>query len=144
MPLDDIYSLSQAGCRFYRFATHQVDDNNLRRIFQQRFDIHQQLLTLAHDHGASPDAISSSQAISSVGWFNRAQEAFESFESFIFLDLLEAQEKITLEALKSDVKSADSEPLRVGLAQLAAHMQVSRDQLATLKVQYRSQRGGLS
>lgn len=139
MSLQKIWALSQASCRFYRFAMQQTEDYNIRRIFQQRFDIYQQLLNLVAVNGAQPDAISDPQVSSAVDWFDAAQSSIQGFENLIFLDLLEVQEGVVLNTLKKSVKSAESEQLSTQLAQFAASLQVNRDALAALKTQYRHQ-----
>lgn len=139
MPLNDIYALSKAGCSFYRFATHHVDDYNIRRIFQQRFEIHQQLQAVVTQCGSRPDPSNADRIQACSDWFETAQRSIQAFDNFIFLDLLEVQERLTLDILKRDVKKAGDKQLSQCLAQLAAHLQISRDQLAALKEQYRAQ-----
>ncbi|RUO30938.1 hypothetical protein CWE12_06785 [Aliidiomarina sedimenti] len=139
MPLNDIYALSKAGCSFYRFATHHVDDYNIRRIFQQRFEIHQQLQEVVAQYGSHPDSNKEDRIQACSDWFETAQRSIQVFDNFIFLDLLEAQERLTLDILKRDVKKSTDEQLSHCLAQLAAYLQISRDQLAALKEQYRVQ-----
>lgn len=144
MSLQNIGALSQASCRFYRFAMQQVDDYNIRRVFQQRFDIYQQLLNLVALKGAQPEVDNNPQVAATVGWFEAAQSSIQSFDNLIFLDLLEVQEGVTLDTLKKSVKSTETQELSAQLAQLAASLQVNRDDLTALKAQYRHQQGAFA
>lgn len=141
MSLQNIGALSQASCRFYRFAMQQVDDYNIRRIFQQRFDIYQQLLNLVVLKGAQPAVEENSQVEAAVDWFDAAQSSIQRFDNLIFLDLLEVQEGVALTTLKKSVKATETQELGAQLAQFAASLQVNRDDLAALKAQYRHQQG---
>ncbi|MBA3989222.1 hypothetical protein [Aliidiomarina maris] len=139
MQLHQIRALSQASCRFYRSAMHQVDDYNIRRIFQQRFDIYQQLLNLTasfetHDNDAEDTSLNHT-----IGWFEAAEQNIQNYENLIFLDFLDNHEKIALDALKVSVKQTDNELMSTQLSQFAASLQVNQDALGALKVQYRSQ-----
>lgn len=144
MSLQNIGALSQASCRFYRFAMQQVDDYNIRRIFQQRFDIYQQLLNLVVLKGAQPEVVENPQVKAAVDWFDAAQSSIQRFDNLIFLDLLEVQEGVALATLKKSVKSTETQELSAQLAQFAASLQVNRDDLAALKTQYRHQQGAFA
>lgn len=139
MCLQNIEALSQASCQFYRYAIRQVADYNIRRLFQQRFDIYQQLIDVVTQHEVH-SALDDPHLDAAVNWFKAAQSSTQRFDNLVFLDLLEVQEEIVLNSLKKSVKSTPK-MLSTQLAQLAASLQVNHDDLAALKVQYRYQQG---
>ena len=139
MQLFQIKALSEASCRFYRLAMQQVDDYNIRRIFQQRFDIYQELLNLTASQEMQVAVFVDEQLKQVVSWFETAQSSIHNFDNLIFLDFLDTQEGIALNALKQSVKLTDDEHLSTSLAQCAASLQVNQDALSALKAQYRHQ-----
>lgn len=139
MCLHKIEALSHASCQFYRFAMCQVADYNIRRLFQQRFDIYQQLIGVVTQYEVH-SGLDDPHLDAAVNWFRAAQSSTQRFDNLVFLDLLEVQEEIVLKTLKKSVKSAPK-ALSTQLAQLAASLQVNHDDLAALKVQYRYQQG---
>lgn len=139
MQLYQIKALSEASCRFYRLAMQQVDDYNIRRIFQQRFDIYQQLLNLTAGEEEQHEAANDDRLTHTVKWFETAQSTIENFDNLIFLDFLDTHENIALSALKRGVKLSDNDYMSTHLAQCAASLQVNQDALIALKTQYRNQ-----
>lgn len=137
MPMRDINSLSRAGCAFYRFAAQQADDYNIRRIFQQRFEIHQQLQELVAEYDALDTYSEDPKVVTCANWYEAVQHSIDSFTNMIFLDLLEQQEAVLMQVMKNQVRETDSQYLRQQLARVAAHLQISRDALHALKEQYR-------
>lgn len=135
--MQDINSLSRAGCSFYRSAVQQADDYNIRRIFQQRFEIHQQLQELVAEHNALDSYSEDPKVIACANWYETAEHSIDGFSNLIFLDLLEQQEAVIMLAMKNQVRNSDSQYLRQQLARVAAHLQISRDALNSLKEQYR-------
>lgn len=139
MQLFEIKALSEASCRFYRVAMQQVDDYNIRRIFQQRFEIYQQLLNLTASQQAQPNAPTDERLTQAVKWFEAAQSSIDNFDNLIFLDFLDAHENVALDALKQGVKESNDDYMSANLAQCAASLQVNHDALISLKAQYRNQ-----
>lgn len=141
MELNNIGALSEASCKFYRLAVQNVSDYNIRRIFQQRFDIYQQLLNLVAQRESLANPQICDSVKSSINWFTAAQSSIYGFDNPIFLDLLEAQEGATLQLIKKTVKDTHDQYLSNELAECAAAIQVNRDELFSLKAQYRAQAG---
>lgn len=139
MQLFQIKTLSEASCRFYRFAVQQVGDYNIRRIFQQRFEIYQQLLNLTAAQQVHQDRHNDDRLSQTVSWFETAQSSIESFDNLIFLDFLDAHENVVLDALKQGVKEVNDDYMSTNLAQCAASLQVNHDALNSLKAKYRTQ-----
>lgn len=139
MQLYQIKMLSQASCRFYRNAMHQVDDYNIRRIFQQRFDIYQQLLNLVASVTTANQSQEDTQLNHTISWFETAQTSIDSFDNMIFLDFLDSHENVALNALKNGVKTSADKAMSAQLSQFAASLQVNHDALHALKNQYKGQ-----
>lgn len=139
MFVQNIEALSQAGCQFYRSAIAQVTDYNIRRLFQQRYEIYRQLREVV-TLNQTPTELDAPQLKTVIHWFKSARSSTQCYDTLIFLDLLEAQESVVLKTLKKFVKTVPK-TLSNQLAQLAASFQVNHDELEALKVQYRYQQG---
>ena len=139
MQLFQIKALSEASLRFYRSTMHQVDDYNVRRIFQQRADIYEELIHLLNARVTHTGTANNEQLEHAITWFETAQASIHNFDNLIFLDFLDTQENTALNALKQSVKLTDDKYLSTSLAQCAASLQVNQDALSALKAQYRAQ-----
>lgn len=132
MRLTDIYSLCQISQDFYQFAAHASDDYNVKRLFFQRAQTrHRAALDIFTAITGKPAAEPCSTA--AILWYQAVRNDIVRFDHPIFLKLLERQEQVQLEMVKAAVKETQDPGVMHALAQLAAEMIVSREDLVQLQ-----------
>jgi hypothetical protein len=132
MHLTDIYILCQTSQHFYQFAANSSENYSVKRLFLQRARIRQQ----AQSHILVPvwkTRPLEPQTASAIAWYHKVQGVIAHFDNPLFLRLLEQQEHAQLELLKQAAATAPNQDLKRWLAQLAAEMVASRDDLFQLQ-----------
>ncbi|MGX5915690.1 hypothetical protein ACR0ST_13250 [Aliidiomarina sp. Khilg15.8] len=132
MRLADIYNLCQISQDFYQFAARSSDNYSLKRLFFQRAQIRRRA-TLDILTAVSTKPVVEPRAAAAILWYQAVRSDIARFDHPVFLQLLERQEQIQLEMVKKAVKETQDPNVMHTLAQLAAEMIVSREDLLQLQ-----------
>lgn len=132
MHLADIYILCQTSQHFYQFAADSSENYSVKRLFLQRAKIRRQ----AQSHMLVPAWKArplEPRTASAIAWYHKVQGVIAHFDNPLFLRLLEQQEQAQLELLKQAAVAAPNKDLKRWLAQLAAEIVASREDLFQLQ-----------
>lgn len=131
MRLTDIYILCQTSQDFYQFAAGASESYSIKRLFLQRAQIRQRARRALTPKMAG--FITEPRTAAAIEWYQVVQNAIVRFDHPVFLRLLEHQESAQLELVKAALKEAHDGDTIYNLAQLAADITLSRDDLEQLQ-----------
>lgn len=136
MRLTDIYNVCEASHDFYQFAASVSESYSIKRLFLQRARIRQRAQQAVTPNLARLRV--DPRAAAAIEWYQMVQNAIVRFDHPVFLQLLEHQESAQLKLLKAVIKDTKDRDTIYNLAQLAADMTLSRDDLVRLQQRART------